>query len=107
MKTNKRRKVEKSKQKRQTSLPTPIDVNKTLQFSGGPTFPDTDDVTPIVEFLQNYRDAVDPRAQYPSKLISIKIPEPLLAAFRFKAEHAGVPYQTMMKRLMLKWLREV
>ena len=63
-----------------------------------------EDVTPIVEFLEQFRILADPRAQYKSKLISIKIPEPLLAAFRYKADHDGVPYQTMIKRLMLEWL---
>ena len=65
---------------------------------------EVEDVTPIVEFLEQFRILADPRAQYKSKLISIKIPEPLLAAFRYKADHDGVPYQTMIKRLMLEWL---
>lgn len=64
-----------------------------------------EDVTPVFEFLDNFRAAVDPRNQAPSKLISIKIPEPLLAAFRFKAEQEGVPYQTKIKKLMEQWLR--
>jgi predicted DNA binding CopG/RHH family protein len=66
--------------------------------------PKMDDVTPIVEFLANFQKLKDPRAQHPSKQISIKIPEPLLAAFRFKADQAGVPYQTMIKQLMERWL---
>lgn len=65
-----------------------------------------EDVTPIVEFLQNFRAAVDPRNQAPLKLISIKMPVPLLAAFRFKAESEGVPYQTMIKILMTEWLKK-
>ncbi len=65
---------------------------------------EVEDVTPIVEFLEQFRILADPRAQHKSKLISIKIPEPLLAAFRYKADHDGVPYQTMIKRLMLEWL---
>ena len=65
---------------------------------------EAEDVTPIVEFLEQFRILADPRAQHKSKLISIKIPEPLLAAFRYKADHDGVPYQTMIKRLMLEWL---
>ncbi len=40
------------------------------------------------------------------RLISIKIPVPLLSAFKAKAKAAGVPYQTMIKRLMLAWLKE-
>ena len=64
------------------------------------------DVTPIIEFLESFRDLTDPRAKKALKLISIKIPEPLLAAFRFKSEREGVPYQTMIKRLMMEWLRK-
>ncbi len=63
------------------------------------------DVTPIFEFLDHFRSTVDPQSQAPSKLISIKIPEPLLAAFRFKAEQQEIPYQTMIKKLMEQWLR--
>lgn len=63
------------------------------------------DVAPIIEFVEMFRELTDPRAKHPMKLISIKIPEPMLAAFRFKAERQGVPYQTMIKRLMLDWLR--
>ncbi len=63
------------------------------------------DVTPIVEFLDSFRQMVDPRAQHPSKLISIKVPEPLLAAFRFKSKQEGTPYQTKIKELMLEWLK--
>ena len=64
-----------------------------------------DDVTPIIDFLESFRDLCDPRAKHPQKLISIKIPVPLLAAFRFRAERSGVPYQTMIKRLMVEWLK--
>ncbi len=70
------------------------------------TFDPNEDVTPIVEFLDAFRQMVDVRAQNPSKLISMKIPEPLLAAFKFKSARLGVPYQTKIKELMLDWLRE-
>ena len=65
-----------------------------------------DDVTPIIEFLESFRDLTDPRAKQALKLISIKIPEQLLTAFRYKAERQGVPYQTMIKKLMMEWLRK-
>lgn len=65
---------------------------------------DLDDVTPIVQFLEDFRNIVDPRAQHKSKLISIKIPEPLLAAFKFKATQEKTPYQTLIKKLMVEWL---
>jgi predicted DNA binding CopG/RHH family protein len=63
-----------------------------------------EDVTPIVQFLENFRAMVDPRAQNKSILISIKIPEPLLAAFKFKSAHEKTPYQTMIKKLMAEWV---
>jgi len=66
--------------------------------------PDLDDVTPIAQFLENFKQLTDPRAQYKSRLISIKIPEPLLAAFKYKAGLEKTPYQTMIKILMTEWL---
>jgi len=39
-----------------------------------------------------------------SKLISIKIPEDLLKAFRAKCEIENVKYQTHIKSLMKSWL---
>lgn len=67
---------------------------------------DLDDVTPIVQFLEDFRAMVDPRVQNKSILISIKVPEPLLAAFKFKASQKNIPYQTMIKTLMTQWLKE-
>jgi predicted DNA binding CopG/RHH family protein len=56
----------------------------------------------ILEFLEQYRlMQARPAA---SKLISIKIPEPLLQAFRQKCEIEGVKYQTRIKQLMQEWL---
>ena len=65
-----------------------------------------EDVGPILEFIELFKDLADPSAQHPSRLISIKVPVPLLTAFKFKAKHAGIPYQTMIKRLMTQWLKE-
>lgn len=89
-------------------MPRPPTKSKPLQLSleQDKLIPDLEDVTPIIEFLENFRNLSDPRAQHPSKLISLKVPEPLLAAFRFKAEHEGVPYQTMIKKLMVEWLKK-
>jgi predicted DNA binding CopG/RHH family protein len=64
-----------------------------------------EDITPILEFLEQFQELQNLQAKHTSKLISIKIPEQLLAAFRFKAQREGVPYQTMIKRLMMDWLR--
>lgn len=58
----------------------------------------------IVQFLEDFRQLHGPKPQAKSRLIRIKIPEPLLAAFRTKAELSGVPYQTQIKNLMRGWL---
>jgi len=56
----------------------------------------------ILTFLESYRlmQAVEGK----SKLISIKIPESLLATFRQKCEFHGLKYQTHIKKLMQEWL---
>ena len=56
----------------------------------------------VLEFLESYRLLQAPAAT--SKLISIKVPEPLLQAFRQKCELEGIKYQTQIKALMRKWL---
>lgn len=59
----------------------------------------------VIRFLDDFR-RLHGRGQPPpkSRLISIKVPEPLLEAFRAAADRAGVPYQTQIKRLMSLWL---
>ena len=91
-----------TKKKSKTSRKRPLQHAKPRDELPGPL----DDVTPIIEFLEMFRDLSDPRAKQSLKLISLKIPEPLLAAFRFKAERQGLPYQTMIKRLMMDWLKK-
>lgn len=56
----------------------------------------------VLRFLEDFRTL---HAQRPSrsKLISLKVPEDLLQAFRQRAELAGVPYQSQIKRLMREW----
>lgn len=41
-----------------------------------------------------------------SKLISMKVPEDLLSAFKTKAKLTDIPYQTQIKRLMRDWLQQ-
>ncbi len=41
-----------------------------------------------------------------TKLISIKVPEALLKAFKLKCEGQGLRYQTQIKKLMMEWLVE-
>jgi len=60
----------------------------------------------VVDFLENFRllHGGEPLA---SRLISLKVPQVLLDAFRQRCRLAGVRYQTQIKRLMGEWLLEV
>jgi predicted DNA binding CopG/RHH family protein len=61
-----------------------------------------------IEFLENFRElgaAVQDQTQHQSKLISIKIPKNLLHSFRVLAQARGIPYQTLIKKLMEDWVK--
>lgn len=57
----------------------------------------------VLEFLDNFRLMSEKPVR--SRLISMKVQEPLLAAFRLKCSERGVRYQTQIKELMADWLR--
>lgn len=57
----------------------------------------------IVRFLDDFK-RIQGAAKARSRLISLKVPEPLLAAFKLQARLRGVPYQTQIKTLMREWL---
>ncbi|MYE14065.1 MAG: hypothetical protein F4X99_20890 [Gammaproteobacteria bacterium] len=59
----------------------------------------------IVHFLEDFR-MLHGQARARSRLISMRVPEPLLAAFQARARLVGVPYQTQIKKLMRDWLEE-
>lgn len=59
----------------------------------------------IVRFLDDFR-RLHGAATTRSRLISLKVPEPLLAAFKTKARLHKVPYQTQIKNVMRAWLEE-
>ncbi len=59
----------------------------------------------VIRFLEDFRNLHAGRPTR-SKLISLKVPEDLLQAFRQRAELAGVPYQAQIKRLMRMWVLE-
>jgi hypothetical protein len=58
----------------------------------------------VLEFLEGFRLIGSPSPK--SKLISMKVPESLLASFRRKCELENVKYQTQIKKLMEAWLRQ-
>ena len=59
----------------------------------------------VIRFLEDFRNLHAGRPTR-SKLISLKVPEDLLQAFRQRAELTGVPYQAQIKRLMRQWVLE-
>ena len=65
------------------------------------------DVDPeqVIKFLEEFRQLMDRRHDQPSKLISMKVPIPLLEAFKYRAKLEGTPYQTLIKRLMLQHIK--
>lgn len=58
----------------------------------------------VLEFLEGFRLLHD-RPRQKSRLISLKVPEDLLEAFRRRCHLEGTRYQTQIKRLMSEWLR--
>jgi predicted DNA binding CopG/RHH family protein len=59
----------------------------------------------ILQFLEDFRNLHSYDKSQRTKLISIRVPENLLNAFRAKAKVTGIPYQTQIKRLMEEWMR--
>ena len=58
----------------------------------------------IVRFLDDFR-RIHGNRRSKSQLISTKVPEDLLAAFKAKARLCNTPYQTQIKELMTGWLK--
>ena len=56
----------------------------------------------VIRFLDDFRQLHAPAA--PSRLISMRVPEPLLAAFKYRCALEGRRYQTQIKRVMTVWL---
>jgi predicted DNA binding CopG/RHH family protein len=59
--------------------------------------------TDIVRFLDDFR-RLHSQEKSKSRLISMKVPERLLRAFRLKAKAKGQKYQTQIKVLMQDWV---
>jgi predicted DNA binding CopG/RHH family protein len=57
----------------------------------------------ILRYLDDFRCLHAARSAA-SKLISIKVPQDLLNAFKAKSRLAGTPYQTQIKVLMKAWV---
>lgn len=59
----------------------------------------------IVKFLEDFR-SIHGQQKVASKLISMKVPEDLLGAFKRRCQMLGTPYQTQIKRLMSAWMQQ-
>ena len=60
----------------------------------------------ICQFLESFRLLVlAPKRKSKRKLISLKVPIPLLESFKTKAEAHGIPYQTQIQNLMIGWVK--
>ena len=57
----------------------------------------------IIRFVEEFRQLHAGTASR-SRLISMKVPEILLEAFRAKARLTGRPYQAQIKALMAAWV---
>ncbi len=89
------------------NLPNPKVEGPLLQYTKqDAVFDSPEDVTGIIEFLENFQKMLDPRAQHPQRLISIKMPVPLLEAFKARSKLVGIPYQTLIKKIMLEYLHK-
>ena len=79
---------------------------KTVQYFSDEYLQQCRKMTPdqIVRFLDDFRQLHGAGTRSQSKLISIKVPEDLLNAFKTRAVLAGVPYQTQIKTLMKAWV---
>ncbi len=63
--------------------------------------------TQICVFLDNFRVvAAANHVEGPRKLISLRVREPVLSAFKQKAKRHGIPYQRQIQLLMESWLEE-
>lgn len=62
----------------------------------------------IIRFVEDFRRLHGGRQsgvrQAKSRLISLKVPEDLLEAFKARARLSGRPYQTQIKELMKAWV---
>ncbi len=80
---------------------------KTVQYFSDEYLERCRGMTPeqILRYLDDFRRLHGSRPAR-SKLISIKVPEDLLNAFKTRAAIANTPYQTQIKTLMKAWLLE-
>ena len=84
----------------------PFQVESSGQLNSVEIDPPFKELTPfqIVQFLEDFRMMNQKPGK--SKLISIKIPERMLAVFKQRCRSQRIPYQTQIKHLMEQWINE-
>lgn len=55
-----------------------------------------------LEFLEGFSQLMSNK-DAPTKLISIRVPENVLSAFKFKAEKMNIKYQSQIVKLIREW----
>jgi predicted DNA binding CopG/RHH family protein len=77
---------------------------KTVQYLSDEQLAQARGLSPdqVLQFLHDFQQ-LHHGVRTRSKLISLKVPENLLNAFRTKADLTGIAYQTQIKRLMEQW----
>lgn len=81
---------------------------KALQYFSDEYLKECKKMTPdqIAQFLDEFRLLHGGSRNSSSKLISLKVPEDLLQAFKAKAKQNGLKYQTQIKLLMREWIEK-
>lgn len=62
----------------------------------------------ILDFLEDFREIQQKKMDVSGKsqLISMKVNDKLLAAFKMRAKMEGIRYQTLIKQIMLDYLTQ-
>jgi uncharacterized protein (DUF4415 family) len=79
---------------------------KTVQYFTDEYLRESRKLTPdqVLRFLDDFR-RMHAVHEDPTRLISLKVPESLLNAFRARCDLEGRRYQTQIKALMREWLQ--
>ena len=80
-------------------------MNKAIQYFSDEYLEQCRGMTPdqIIQFLADFQQLHGTQRSV-SKLISMKVPEDLLNAFKVKSKMTNTPYQTQIKVLMKRWV---
>lgn len=80
-------------------------MKKTKRQSNKKQKPSSEENLLAIQFIEDMQKLSN-HVSDKSKLISIKVPENLLRAFKYECEKLNTPYQTQIKQLMWQWLNK-